>query len=191
MNTNPVDFSILVSSTVDQMDLLAHEKSLSLICDAPPGVMVDANEVRLRQVVVNLLDNAIKYTPEGGKISVMVRASLDEAIMEIADDGIGISVEALPHVFERFYRSEQVQTHRVRGTGLGLSMDTFHPGSAPWWSHGGESRERWINLSSAIAATGSQHRASNAATFEIGLSRLPDEAFLIIRSDFSHAGGSY
>jgi len=85
-------------------------------------VMVEANEVRLKQVVVNLVDNAIKYTPEGGKISVQVRVEASLAVLEVRDSGIGISAEALPHVFERFYRSEQVLARKARGTGLGLSM---------------------------------------------------------------------
>jgi len=84
--------------------------------------MVEANEIRLRQVVVNLLDNAIKYTPEGGRIVVRVKTEPNWAILEVIDNGIGISQEALPHVFDRFYRSEQVEARKARGTGLGLSM---------------------------------------------------------------------
>jgi heavy metal sensor kinase len=122
LNKDPVDLSRLAAITVEQMLPLAEEKSLALVCAATPDVMVEANEMRLKQVVVNLLDNAIKYTPEGGKIMVRVNAEQAEAVLEVADDGIGISAEALPHVFKRFYRSEQVQARRARGTGLGLSM---------------------------------------------------------------------
>jgi heavy metal sensor kinase len=122
MGKDPVDFSRLVSSTTEQMTPLAEDKSLTLTCETGHDIMVEATEVRLKQVVVNLLDNAIKYTPEGGKIDVKVTTETSWAILEVSDNGIGISREALPHVFERFYRSEQVQARKARGTGLGLAM---------------------------------------------------------------------
>jgi heavy metal sensor kinase len=122
MSKDPVDFANLVSTTAEQMIPLAEDKSVSLLCETGRDVMVEANEIRLRQVVVNLLDNAIKYTPEGGKITVRVTGEPSWAILEVSDNGIGISQEALPHVFERFYRSGQIQARKARGTGLGLSM---------------------------------------------------------------------
>jgi heavy metal sensor kinase len=122
MSKEPVDFAGLVATTAEQMAPLAEDKSVTLTCKTSGDVMVEANEVRLKQVVVNLLDNAIKYTPEGGKISVRVQAESALAVLEVIDNGIGISPEALPHVFERFYRSEQIQARKARGTGLGLSM---------------------------------------------------------------------
>ncbi len=119
---DPIDFATLVSTTTEQLSPLAEDKSISLDCETGRDVMVEANEIRLKQVVVNLLDNAIKYTPEGGKITVRVTGEPSWAILEVCDNGIGISKEALPHVFERFYRSEQIQARKARGTGLGLSM---------------------------------------------------------------------
>ena len=122
MSKAPIDFAALVSSTVEQMAPLADDKSVSLNCEADYDIRVEGNEMRLKQVVVNLLDNAIKYTPEGGRITVLVTGEASQVILEVCDNGIGISEEALPHVFERFYRSEQVQARKARGTGLGLSM---------------------------------------------------------------------
>lgn len=122
MNKAPVDFSNLVSMTTEQMTPLAEDKPVSLVCEAGRNIMVEASEVRLKQVVVNLLDNAIKYTPEGGKITVRVVGKPSWVVLEVSDNGIGISQEALPHVFERFYRSEQVLARKARGTGLGLSI---------------------------------------------------------------------
>jgi heavy metal sensor kinase len=122
MSKSPVDFAALVSTTTEQMTPLAEDKPVSLVCEAGRGAMVAASEVRLKQVVVNLLDNAIKYTPEGGKITVRVAAESSWVVLEVRDNGIGISAEALPHVFERFFRSEQIQARKARGTGLGLSM---------------------------------------------------------------------
>jgi len=122
MDKDPVDFGAVVSTTAEQMTPLAEDKSVALTWQAGPDIMIEANEARLKQVVVNLLDNAIKYTPEGGKITIRVAVEESGAILEVCDNGIGISPEALPHVFERFYRSEQMQARKARGTGLGLSM---------------------------------------------------------------------
>ena len=122
LGKTPVDLSRLAATTVEQLLPLAEEKAIALECRTAPGVMVEANEVRLKQVVVNLVDNAIKYTPESGRITVQVAAENSEAILEVTDNGIGISAEALPHIFQRFYRSEQAEARRARGTGLGLSM---------------------------------------------------------------------
>jgi signal transduction histidine kinase len=71
---------------------------------------------------VNLLDNAIKYTPNGGSIKLRVRASNGEAILEVTDTGIGIPAEALPHVFERFFRVDAAHSREVEGAGLGLAI---------------------------------------------------------------------
>ena len=142
MSKDPVNFGELVSNITEQMTLLAEDKSVTLVCEAGRDVMVAANELRLRQVVVNLLDNAIKYTPDGGKITVRVAAEPSWALLEVSDSGIGITREALPHVFERFYRSEQIQARKAGGTGLGLSMVQSiveaHSGKVEVESHEGE-----------------------------------------------------
>jgi heavy metal sensor kinase len=122
LSKDPIDLAKLVLATTEQMELLAADRSIRVTRKTKGEVMVVGNEVRLKQVVVNLLDNAIKYTPEGGAITVRVAAEPSGAILEVRDNGIGISQDALPHVFERFYRSEQVQARQARGTGLGLSM---------------------------------------------------------------------
>jgi anti-sigma regulatory factor (Ser/Thr protein kinase) len=81
-----------------------------------------ADPSRLKQVVVNLLDNAIKYTPEGGKVSISVTRRDHRAILEVADTGLGISANDLPHIFDRFYRADKARSRQTGGTGLGLSI---------------------------------------------------------------------
>lgn len=83
---------------------------------------VEGDATRLKQVVVNLLDNAIKYTPKDGAIQLRIRAVNGHAILEVEDNGIGIAAEALPHVFERFFRVDQARSDDSEGAGLGLSI---------------------------------------------------------------------
>jgi len=117
-----LDFTELARSTADQMRLLAEEKQISLDCDGTEPVEVDADPSRLKQVVVNLVDNAIKYTPEGGKVSISVTQQNGRAVLEVADSGLGISATDLPHIFDRFYRADKARSRQLGGTGLGLSI---------------------------------------------------------------------
>jgi len=115
------DLGKLVATTADQMSLLAEDKNIKINCESSGPVSVEGDRSRLKQVMVNLLDNAIKYTPSGGRIAVNVRANGTKAYLEVADTGIGIPAEALPHVFERFYRVDKARTGDG-GAGLGLSI---------------------------------------------------------------------
>jgi heavy metal sensor kinase len=117
-----LDFAELARSTADQMRLLAEEKHIALHCDGSQPVEVDADPARLKQVVVNLLDNAIKYTPKGGKVDVSVTKRDGRAVLDVVDSGIGISSADLPHIFDRFYRADKARSRQMGGTGLGLSI---------------------------------------------------------------------
>jgi signal transduction histidine kinase len=116
------DLAGMAKNTADQMGLLAEDKNISIACDAKQSVVVEGDPSRLKQVVVNLLDNAIKYTPQNGRIQLRVNAVNGHAILEVEDNGMGISAEALPHVFDRFYRVDQIRSGDVEGAGLGLSI---------------------------------------------------------------------
>ena len=120
--TELFDLGELVTSTADQMSLLALDKRISIHCEAPEALMVRGDRARLKQVAVNLLDNAIKYTPEGGAIQVRTAARQNRAVLEVIDNGIGIPTEALPHLFERFYRVDKARSRQFGGAGLGLSI---------------------------------------------------------------------
>jgi heavy metal sensor kinase len=116
------DLADLTATTAEQMSLLAEDKGISVSCDAAQPVLVDGDRSRLKQVVVNLLDNAIKYTPEKGRIQLRVAAVNGHALLEVSDSGIGIPADALPHVFERFFRVDKARTRDPEGAGLGLSI---------------------------------------------------------------------
>ncbi|MES1982205.1 MAG: ATP-binding protein [Pseudomonadota bacterium] len=115
------DLGKLVATTTDQMLLLAEDKHIEVHVQAPP-IIIPGDPARMKQVIVNLFDNAIKYTPQGGRIDIEVRQETDAVILSVKDNGIGIDEEALPHVFERFYRADKVRSRGLGGTGLGLAI---------------------------------------------------------------------
>jgi len=122
INVSRLDLGALVAATVEQIDPIAQEKGVAVTCESEARVEVAGDRFRLQQIVVNLVDNAIKYSPAGGRIAIHTRAVNEEAVLEVLDDGPGIPAEALPHVFDRFFRADSVRTHGVNGTGLGLSI---------------------------------------------------------------------
>ena len=117
-----VDFTDLVSGIADQMVPLADEKNITLTARTAERVEVEGDRVRLKQVVVNLLDNAIKYTPEGGIVRIGVNVAKQQAQLEISDSGPGIPENELPYVFERFFPADLIRLGAIKGAGLGLSI---------------------------------------------------------------------
>jgi signal transduction histidine kinase len=111
----------LADETVEQMNLLAEEKSITLTKpEGDPALGVTGDRDRLKQVLVNLIDNAIKYTPEGGEVRVKVTASGQKAQLKVQDTGIGVDPAHHVRIFDRFYR---VSTDRGEaGAGLGLAI---------------------------------------------------------------------
>lgn len=118
----PVDLGELVGSVTEALRMVAEGKRLVMVVEAAAAVVVRGDPVRLRQVVMNLIDNAIKYTDEGGAVRVAVCRREKRAVVTVADTGVGISPEHLPHVFDRFYRVDRARSREMGGTGLGLSI---------------------------------------------------------------------
>jgi two-component system sensor histidine kinase BaeS len=93
-----------------------------LRADADPGLWMDADPVRMRQVLGNLVSNALRHTPTQGTVTLSARQTADEAVLTVRDTGDGIAPEDLPHVFERFWRAEKSRSRRTGGSGLGLPI---------------------------------------------------------------------
>lgn len=117
-----VDLAELTRTTVEQMQLLGNEKSVELTCRAHSAVPVRGDRGRLKQVIVNLVDNALNYTPAGGVVSIAVSAVDGRAVLEVSDTGIGIPPDALPQIFDRFYRADKARSRQLGGAGLGLAI---------------------------------------------------------------------
>ncbi|MGW1712660.1 sensor histidine kinase [Streptomyces sp. NPDC002156] len=100
----------------------AEAGAVYLGADADPGLWIDADPVRMRQVLGNLVSNALRHTPAGGTVTLDARRMANEAVLTVRDTGVGISPSDLPHVFERFWRVEKSRSRRTGGSGLGLSI---------------------------------------------------------------------
>jgi signal transduction histidine kinase/CheY-like chemotaxis protein len=123
MEMRPCDMTSIAQDAVEQLRGMAAEKSQELIYHQPAeALQVVGNDLRLRQVVSNLVGNAIKYTPEEGKIDISVRLEDSTVLISVEDSGIGIPPTDLPYIFDKFYRVESDQTADIQGTGLGLSI---------------------------------------------------------------------
>src|SRR5437867_6490105 len=116
------DFADMTRTTVDQMRLLAEEKNLQLRFESTKPVDIEGDPLRLKQIVVNLVDNAIKYTPSGGSVSVSTFPQDGRVVLEVADTGIGIPKDATSQIFDRFFRVDKARSRQLGGTGLGLAI---------------------------------------------------------------------
>jgi signal transduction histidine kinase len=123
MSIVPCAIPELVEPVVQKFREQAASKRLSLQVEPLDGLpTVSGDPQRLRQVLSNLVGNAIKYTPDGGRITVRGNAQNGKVILEVEDNGIGIAPDDLPKVFDRFFRAEDTFIQTVEGTGLGLSI---------------------------------------------------------------------
>ncbi len=118
----PVNLNSLIEATVQQLANEAAKKKLAVYADISEQYQVIANNDGLKQVFLNLLQNAINYTPPGGQIDIQVLDGANQVQVSIADTGIGIPQEDLPRIFERFYRVDKARSRQEGGTGLGLSI---------------------------------------------------------------------
>lgn len=116
-----VSLSGIVEEAAELLGALGESRSVSVAARIEPGVMVRGDPVRLKQIFLNLGDNAVKYTPSGGHVTIELTSEADQAIVRVADTGIGVPAEHLPHIFERFYRAD-ASRGGVGGTGLGLAI---------------------------------------------------------------------
>ena len=120
--TERVNVSALVSSLAAQMEPMVSWKNIQLDIGVDDDIFVNGDRGWLECAVLNLLDNAIKFTSEGGTVNISVTAKDEWVRIEFRDTGIGIPAEALPHVFERFFRAEPSRSKEFEGAGLGLAL---------------------------------------------------------------------
>lgn len=106
----------------DMLMISAKTKSIELVCDADESINIRANADYVKQIILNLVDNAIKYTPENGDVNVKIFKEKDYAVIKVSDTGMGIPKEDQARIFERFYRVDKARSREIGGTGLGLAI---------------------------------------------------------------------
>ena len=120
LNVSEVDLAKLAREVRDLYEDSAEAAGIEFHVDVPAGLVVNADRDRLRQALANLLDNAIKYTPRGGRVDLQASSDHQAVQIRVSDSGSGISEADLPRIFDRLYRGDQSRT--TRGLGLGLSL---------------------------------------------------------------------
>jgi len=121
LEKGPVQIRDVIREVVAEVRLMAEGKQIALVDDIAPELpIVFADQERLAQVIRNLAHNAIKFTLSGGRIVISAAESEGNLVISVEDDGVGISGEAMPHLFERFYQADSSDTRSAGGTGLGL-----------------------------------------------------------------------
>jgi signal transduction histidine kinase/CheY-like chemotaxis protein len=193
LDPRAVDLRAIVASAVSMVRPAAEAKSITLVLDSgevPREVFADP--ARLQQAVGNLLGNAIKFTPEGGRVSVNVGVDDDAATIEVTDTGRGISPELLPQVFERFRQGEGQAVERQSGLGLGLSITRhlveLHGGSVVAASEGEQRGSTFtIRLPLHESAAGSRAVVGRDAAARLrALPRLEDVRVLIVEDEIDN-----
>jgi histidine kinase len=123
LNLRPASVADLVETTVARLGLQFEEKGVALETDVPAGLPpVRADEDRIGQVLLNLVGNALQYTPAGGQVRVSARHREAEVQISVADNGVGMAAEHLPHIFTRFYRVDKSRSRAGGGSGIGLTI---------------------------------------------------------------------
>ncbi|WP_019242881.1 MULTISPECIES: two-component system histidine kinase PnpS [Bacillus] len=123
LNISKLDLNALLTETAAMFTRKAEKKGISLqIQLASHPVIINADPYRIKQVLINLISNALNYTPAEGKVEVLIRDNEKYAYVEVKDTGIGIDKKEIPRIFERFYRVDRARSRNSGGTGLGLAI---------------------------------------------------------------------
>ncbi len=123
LERKPIDLRTIVSECIELCRETSQKAGITLACQLPASpVRVFANDEAMKQLLGNLLDNALKYTPGEGRVEVRVSTDNGDAVVEVEDTGAGIEASHLPRIFERFYRVDRARSRELGGTGLGLAI---------------------------------------------------------------------
>ena len=121
-HADPEEVNEVLERVLRMIELLAEERGVTITSQVEDGCRVRATQDEIQQVIYNLLDNAVKYSRDWGRVEVSLRRDNGWVVFTVADNGVGIPVEDLPRIFERFYRVDKARSREAGGTGLGLSI---------------------------------------------------------------------
>lgn len=150
----PTDLNRLIEEVVAQMSPLAEKQQVTISVDLDRGLpVVRADKDRIRQTIINLVDNAIKFNRPGGKVALSTRVDNESAIVSVSDTGIGISKEDLPHVFERFYKADKARSKDGSGLGLAIAKHTVQAHGGNIWAQSEEGKGSTFSFSLPLKAS--------------------------------------
>lgn len=118
----PILLNNVIEETVRRLEPIAQERRIDMVCEVSPPVTARISQEAASLVLANLLDNAMKFSPSGGRVSIRLASGDSEAIITVCDQGPGIRIDELPQVFERFYRGTDARANGTPGVGLGLAL---------------------------------------------------------------------
>ncbi len=122
INVTEVNLNEMIQNLLKRLAPLAHKKNIDLIYESHREVIAEIDIVKLSLALTNLVENAIKYTPDGGNVTILLQGDLQDAFITVKDTGIGIAKEEQSKIFERFYRTDKTRNRETGGTGLGLAI---------------------------------------------------------------------
>ncbi len=122
LNIVNVDINEMTQNILKRLTPLAKKKDIKLIYESHKDIVAEIDEVKFTLALTNLIENAIKYTPSGGEVGVVLQSDLQDAFISVQDTGIGIAKEEQSRIFERFYRTDKTRNRETGGTGLGLAI---------------------------------------------------------------------
>jgi two-component system OmpR family sensor kinase len=122
LDLGPVELSKLLQEIYEQMKVMANDHSVSLQTASMEAVSIQGDREHLRRLLLNVVDNAIKYTPAGGRVTLSLQRDGEWALLKISDTGIGLSQEEQERIFSRFHRATEARSRDEKGVGLGLSI---------------------------------------------------------------------
>lgn len=122
LDLQPVDLAQICRQLCDHLQPLARQHNIELSHEYLDSVVVDGDELQLQRMLMNLIDNGIKYTPPDGQVSVSVERGGHQAVIHVRDSGPGFSPDEAEKIFDRFHRTSQARQQNSKGSGLGLSI---------------------------------------------------------------------
>jgi heavy metal sensor kinase len=168
-----VDVAALAASVADQIEPVAAARGIGMSCEERDGIVVKGDAGWLQRLLLILLDNAIKFTAEGGWIAIAFSRADGEVRTAVRDNGAGIRPDALPHVFERFYRADRARSRQTPGSGLGLALAKWivdrHHGTIGVTSRPGEGSTFTVSLPAYSGGRDEPRTSQSVSPYSAGL----------------------
>ena len=152
LRLEPIDAGEMLAVVVERLKAQADRAGLSLAIDVPSGLpKMQADKEQVEQVIVNLLHNAIKFTPPGGDIALSAKAEGDNILISVTDTGVGIPTDDLPRIFERFYKADKARAGGGTGLGLAIAKHIIESHDGKIWAESVEGKGTTLNFTLPLA----------------------------------------